>query len=65
MIRIENVEVVGWETAIRGMRNPMNSWVKSDSGFGCNNNPCKECGFKPDWCGHTPAYIIGPNDTIS
>ncbi len=30
MIRIENTEVVGWEHAIRGMRNPMNSWDKSD-----------------------------------
>ena len=33
MIKIENVEVVGWEHAIRGMRNPMNSWDKSDSNF--------------------------------
>ena len=31
MIKIENFEVVGWEYAIRGMRNPMNSWDKSDS----------------------------------
>ena len=33
MIEIENVEVVGWEHAIRGMRNPMNSWDMSDSEF--------------------------------
>lgn len=33
MIRIENTEVVGWEHAVRGMRNPMNSWDKSDSDF--------------------------------
>lgn len=33
MIRIKNTEVVGWEAAIRGMRNPMNSWEKSDSLF--------------------------------
>ena len=32
MIKIENTEVMGWEHAIRGMRNPMNSWEKSDSG---------------------------------
>ena len=32
MIKIENFEVTGWEHAIRGMRNPMNSWDKSDSG---------------------------------
>lgn len=31
MIKIENTEVIGWEHAIRGMRNPMNSWEKSDS----------------------------------
>lgn len=31
MIKIEHTEVVGWEHAIRGMRNPMNSWDKSDS----------------------------------
>lgn len=33
MLKIENVEVVGWEHAIRGMRNPKNSWEKSDSYF--------------------------------
>lgn len=31
MIKIENAEVLGWEHAIRGMRNPMNSWARSDS----------------------------------
>ena len=31
MLKIENTEVLGWEHAIRGMRNPMNSWAKSDS----------------------------------
>ena len=40
MIKIENVEVLGWEHAVRGMRNPLNSWYKSDSAFhydtGCN-----------------------------
>lgn len=33
MILIENTEVVGFEQAIRGMRNPMNSWALSDSEF--------------------------------
>lgn len=41
MIKVENVEVLGWEAAVRGMRNPMNSWNKSDSifnaGFGSNS----------------------------
>jgi hypothetical protein len=31
MIKLENAEVFGWEAAVRGMRNPMNSWDKSDS----------------------------------
>lgn len=52
MIKIENIEVVGWKSAIRGMRNPMNSWDKSDSG----------------WRGESyyysgmPIIEIGPND---
>lgn len=33
MIKIENVDVYGWETAIRGARNPMNSWDKSDTQY--------------------------------
>ena len=33
MIKLENTEVLGWEHAIGGMRNPMNSWEKSDSSF--------------------------------
>lgn len=33
MVKIEKVSVVGWEPAIRGMRNPMNSWDKMDSDF--------------------------------
>lgn len=40
MIKIEHVEVLGWEAAIRGMRNPMNSWKQSDSQFGCNGDSC-------------------------
>lgn len=33
MIKLDNTDVVGWEHAVRGMRNPMNSWKKSDSEF--------------------------------
>lgn len=36
MIKIENTEVVGLEACIRGMRNPLNSWAKSDSGWSSN-----------------------------
>lgn len=41
MIKLEHTEVTGWEAAIRGMRNPMNSWDKSDT-F-CNFENCSEC----------------------
>lgn len=33
MLLIENTETYGWEAAIRGMRNPLNSWAKSDTQF--------------------------------
>ena len=38
MIKIENYEVTGWKHAILGMRNPMNSWDKCDSGEWSNGN---------------------------
>lgn len=34
MIKFENIFISGWEAAIRGMRNPMNSWEKSDTVYG-------------------------------
>lgn len=41
MLRIDDVECFGWEAAVRGMRNPMNSWDKSDS-FVCRGiDPCE------------------------
>lgn len=40
MLKIENVELHGWEPAIRGMRNPKNSWANSDS---TNEENCDEC----------------------
>ena len=46
MIKIENVEIMGWEHVIRGMRNPMNSWDKSDSGIckgGDDGIGCENC----------------------
>ena len=62
MITIENVNVYGWESAIRGMRNPMNSWNKSDSHFTCKTCLCADClhGDK-DECGQN-ALFIGKND---
>ena len=63
MIKLENTEAIGWEHAIRGMRNPMNSWDKSDSEFirdpdyGCSGNcPCE------DIDGHCDCCFIGAND---
>lgn len=69
MLKIENVEVMGWEAAIRGMRNPMNSWEKSDS------NPCAilgeitdenrlwRCsGCKNEFVGRPNCTIVGEND---
>ena len=58
MIKLENTEVLGWEAAIRGMRNPMNSWNKSDSAWSETINT-----FEDD----IPTivlkhYEIGPND---
>ena len=48
MINIDKVEVVGWEHAIRGMRNPLNSWKVSDSKFTTEgNNSGTDC---PCWC---------------
>ena len=44
MLKIENVEIMGWEPAIRGMRNPKNSWEKSDSFIPCyEKTKCHEC----------------------
>jgi hypothetical protein len=65
MLKIENVDVHGWEAAIRGMRNPKNSWEKSDS-FRCYLD-CSECGYKElcDGSGDISVedtYMAGPND---
>ena len=67
MIKIENTDVVGFEAAIRGMRNPMNSWDKSDSKWGFPNNPvCEGCERNCQLCDEPAvldeAFIIGPND---
>ena len=43
MLKIKNAEVVGWEHAIRGMRNPMNSWEKSDSRVVDCDGECASC----------------------
>ena len=65
MIKIENTEVYGWEAAIRGMRNPMNSWEKSDSGLTCSqnkNNICDTHCTADNYCKPLDKYFIGTND---
>lgn len=64
MIKIENKVTYGWEAAIRGMRNPMNSWGKSDSQY-CYNNvtECLHCADK--LCRiyeNANKFVIGDND---
>ena len=58
MIKISNVEVFGWEAAIRGMRNPLNSWDKSDS---CTEYYQTDKVIEGDivCC---PEYVVGNND---
>lgn len=43
MIKIENVSTVGFEPAVRGMRNPMNSWERSDSGWCKGGSRFEDC----------------------
>ena len=65
MIKIENVEVTGWQATIRGMRNPMNSWNKSDSGLEClqnKNDICDANCTADNYCKPLDKYLIGPND---
>ena len=77
MIKLENCEVVGWEHAIRGMRNPKNSWEKSDSDYGpiicskCDDcesykfedwDACDDCEVEKIINNAPPGFMIGPND---
>ena len=63
-MKFENTEVWGFEHAIRGMRNPMNSWDKSDSWYGCRCgdygktevNDCEET------CRYDCKFCLGLND---
>lgn len=67
MIKVENIEVWGFKHAIRGMRNPMNSWDKSDS-FSCADRlTCEGCPCEgvDDTCNSTVGMenvIVGDND---
>ena len=56
MIKIEHTDVYGFESAIRGMRNPMNSWDKSDSYWGLWEDP------SPINPSDEPYFFVGEND---
>ena len=67
MITFERTEVMGWEHAIRGMRNPLNSWEKSDSLFGESDvESCADCPYNGSACINdnivSNCINIGPND---
>lgn len=66
MLRIENFDVMGWKHAIRGMRNPKNSWEKSDSCLCGDHIDCDGCPMDDDGHCNMPWFddmiIIGPND---
>lgn len=64
-IKIENTEVMGWEAAIRGMRNPMNSWDRSDTVMKSTILKAEEMAsgvtvYNQEYC--APYPVIGPND---
>ena len=68
MLKIENVNVFGWESAIRGLRSPMNSWDKSDSCY-CKqpetndwNNKYKACCAWSTYDLGDKPFCIGNND---
>lgn len=68
MIKLENTEVMGWEAAIRGMRNPLNSWKQSDSGPAVDCGRCGKierdgvCMKENRDCTGFECFWVGPND---
>lgn len=61
MLKIENTEVMGWEHAIRGMRNPKNSWEKSDSNWRYVAPAQRENHILASYSDDSE-FWIGPND---
>lgn len=68
MIKIEKTDVFGWEATIRGMRNPLNSWDKSDSYPAVNCGACGKieregiCSKETRDCTGFECYVLGEND---
>lgn len=63
-MKFENTEVWGFRHALRGMRNAMESWDKSDSHYGCDDEMnCQKCNTSNEGCiNYNGNYIIGEND---
>lgn len=64
-MEFENTEVWGFEHSLRGMRNPKNSWNRSDSHYGCDEiMSCNTCrtGQEESCFNLRNKYIIGEND---
>ena len=67
MIKIENVVLPSaeqWDAVIRGMRNPMNSWDKSDSHYGCSGIDCDECEYGDLDMSECPTWFMGDKDNV-
>lgn len=65
MIKFENTEIMGWEAAIRGMRNPMNSWENSDSGICFDTVACHTCRADRNHCKsrmENKEFVVGYDD---
>lgn len=77
MVKVENIETMGWRKAIKGMRNPLNSWDRMDSGIGCSHRNtwkgeedgvrlCQKCGVIYDsrcvCTGTDKGFKLGLND---
>ena len=63
MIKVENIETWGFEHAVRGMRNPLDSWDKSDSYCGCDALSCNMCIDAGEICEDmNKHYIVGDAD---
>lgn len=76
MLKIEETETYGWKAAIRGMRNPKNSWDKSDSDYrtilcakcddckSFKNNQWEDCDncSVSKMCNSNKGFMVGPND---
>ncbi|MGN0245728.1 MAG: hypothetical protein ACI4DK_07165, partial [Lachnospiraceae bacterium] len=61
MVKIDELETSGWNAAIRGMRNPLNSWAKSDS-FICDEKHCKHHEGCDNNCDRPDMFVLGLND---